>query len=188
LTAGAHSPSAPGRALLLIGPSSSGKSTLAAELQKQLWPSLWLHYAVDDFWTGFLAGHRPTPDGFARFYPAVYRAVAAFAHTGLDVILEAVISHAHLVPHVRTAFAGIDTTVVGLTCPLEELERREAIRPDRRTGLARNQHERLHTLWTYDLAVDTAKHTPAESAALVTAHLRRRPVATALRRTADRAT
>lgn len=43
---------------------------------------------------------------------------------------------------------------VGLRCPLEELERREAARGDRGNGDARRDARTVHTFCAYDLEID----------------------------------
>ena len=47
--------------------------------------------------------------------------------------------------------SGFDVFLVGLHCPVEELERREAVRGDRRVGDARRDAQTVHTFTGYDL-------------------------------------
>lgn len=62
---------------------------------------------------------------------------------------------------VRRAARRISKPVlfVRVDCPLEELERREQQRGDRRPGQAREQIEKLHGPGVYDLTVDTYAQT-----------------------------
>ena len=48
-----------------------------------------------------------------------------------------------------------DTLLVGVRCDLDELERRETARGDRRPGNARTQHQELYKEKQYDVEVDT---------------------------------
>jgi chloramphenicol 3-O phosphotransferase len=49
--------------------------------------------------------------------------------------------------------------LVGIMCSLEELERRESIRKNRRSGEAKGQFESLHKDLSYDFIVDTTNET-----------------------------
>lgn len=63
----------------------------------------------------------------------------------------------------RKALAHYHVLWVGLTAPLEILEDREKIRPDRRIGSARWQAEHVHEGVVYDLMLDTVEHTLLEN-------------------------
>lgn len=56
---------------------------------------------------------------------------------------------------------------VQLFCSLEELERRELERGNRRLGLARNYFDRVYAFRGYDQRIDSTTSTPAECARLV---------------------
>ena len=59
---------------------------------------------------------------------------------------------------------GSDADLIGVKCPLEELERREQARGDRQIGFARWQFERVHQYGSYDLEIDTFQSTPEDCA------------------------
>lgn len=48
-----------------------------------------------------------------------------------------------------------DVFVVGIHCPLPELERREQERGHRRIGEARQDYVSVHTFGTYDIEIDS---------------------------------
>lgn len=90
--------SKPGRVLLLIGPSSVGKTALAEALQEPL-PGLWLLAGVDMFW-GMLdearlpAGEfRTDSEEMRRITRGWHRAVAALAAEGNDVLVDELWTH-----------------------------------------------------------------------------------------------
>jgi chloramphenicol 3-O phosphotransferase len=51
-------------------------------------------------------------------------------------------------------FDGLEVVFVGVHCPLDELERCENERGNRRAGLARLQFEQVHARAIYDIEVD----------------------------------
>jgi chloramphenicol 3-O phosphotransferase len=68
-----------------------------------------------------------------------------------------------------------DIFYVQLFCTLEELERRERQRGDRRQGLARSQFDRVYAFDGYDLQVDSTSRTPEECAQLIASEALWRP-------------
>ncbi len=111
--------------------------------------------------------YHPSPDGTAvtvgpvgaRLIEGMRSAVVALADAGNDLILDDVLDAAS-VADVRHLLHGHRVLVVGLTAPLEELERREAARGDRLTGLSRDQLRWVETGAGCDLALDTSTTTP----------------------------
>src|SRR5947209_9104808 len=86
------------RVLLLIGPSSVGKTAVARELQRLL-PGLWLNAGVDLFW-GVLdeldlpeGEFRTDSDAMRRITRGWHRAVAALAAEGNDVLVDELWTH-----------------------------------------------------------------------------------------------
>jgi chloramphenicol 3-O phosphotransferase len=53
---------------------------------------------------------------------------------------------------------------VGVFCPIDVLEQREAARGDRKTGLARYQSARIHENSEYDVEVETHELSPNQAA------------------------
>jgi chloramphenicol 3-O phosphotransferase len=71
---------------------------------------------------------------------------------------------------------AFDVFFVGIHCPLEELERREAARGDRRIGEARADLHVIHTFGVYDLELDGTAPVAANVSRLMAAwHDRGRP-------------
>jgi hypothetical protein len=60
-----------------------------------------------------------------------------------------------------------ETHYVQLFCSLEELERREVERGDRRRGLARSHYDRVYAFRDYDQRIDSTTKSPAECARLI---------------------
>jgi chloramphenicol 3-O phosphotransferase len=173
--------------IVLNGGSSSGKSSLAVCLQQSL-PGTWLTLGIDDLIRAL--SHGPTditaggsmefkPNGTIAIAPEFYWAeaswyhgLAAIARTGTGLILDEVFldggdSQARL----EAALVGLAVVWVGVHCQPAVAEAREVRRPDRISGMARNQAERVHAGVRYDIVVDTTATSSGECAALIVSSL-----------------
>lgn len=103
-----------------------------------------------------------------RLLTGYYQSVAAFARAGSDLVVDHIFEDRAGFDEFMGALAGIDLFLVGVHCPLEELERRENSRGDRRVGDARKDLETVHTFCSYHFEVDSTR-APIENAELVLA-------------------
>jgi chloramphenicol 3-O phosphotransferase len=179
--------------IVLNGPSSAGKSTLAAELQRQ-WTGHLLMTGIDTFLAGCpgtffslpeddgTAG--PTTDGFRvvpgagpapswvpmpgsgglRLLRAAHRAWRAVNDTGLDQVIDHVLPDSESKFDARQVLRGPQYLWVGVHCDPAEAVRREAARGDRLLGLAAGTSAVVHHDMTYDVSVDTTTKSAAELA------------------------
>lgn len=157
-----------GTVVFLNGASSSGKTTIARALLGRL-DGVYLHLAVDDFLSALLAPYLEPEEGFEppaglqealnAYLPAMasayHAAVAALAAGGVNLIVDHVLQDPAWLRECVERLAGGPVLFVGVRCPLEELERREAGR-DREPGTARYQYDRVHAHGLYDVEVDTS--------------------------------
>jgi chloramphenicol 3-O phosphotransferase len=167
----------PGRVIFLNGASSSGKSTLAAALQRAL-PEPFLHVSSDHLVdSGMLPERRNDGGPFdwwervrPRFFDGFHRCLPALAHARNDLVVEHIIEFAAWRAQLARLLAGLDVFLVGVHCDLDELDRREKDRGDRRIGEGRTHVETdvIHTFGPYDFDVDT---TAGVSPAVVTSVL-----------------
>ena len=146
--------------ILLNGASSSGKSSIARELQRQF-PAPYLHLSIDHLRESgalslerFRSGEFAWADARENFLIGFERAVAAFAGAGNDVIVEYIVETREAMKRLRIALRGCAVFLVAVHCPLEELERREAARGDRPLGDARRDFFTVHEHCAYDLEID----------------------------------
>jgi chloramphenicol 3-O phosphotransferase len=183
---------AQGRIILLNGSSSAGKTTLAITLQ-QLLPDPWHHIALDQFRDGLggryrglnsppgtpgarglnvvpvtLGNERVTEVRFGDIGEQVLRgmrrAIAAFAREGNNVIIDDLMfERSYLFDYVDT-LAGFEVLFVGVRCPIDVVNAREAKRPGRFPGTATSHFDRVHAHCVYDIEVDTGVASPRSCA------------------------
>ena len=182
-----------GTIILLNGSSSSGKTTLARAIQ-QLSPEPVQHIALDQFRDGMSGRYRGMNsaadepgarglnvvprDGMTalRFgdigrltLKGMRRAAAAFAATGIDVVVDDLLLEPDFLADYLDVFAGHDVIFTGVRCDLETVTARERARPGRFPGTAASHFHQVHAGCRYDVEVDTAKSTPRECAEQVLA-------------------
>ena len=148
-----------GKIILLNGASSSGKSTLAAALQNALEEPFW-HYSIDHLLAaGTLPkdridrGHFRWNDLRPRFFAGFHASLPALAAAGNNLVVEHIIETKEWIDRLVNLLQGSDVFFVGVHCPLEELERREYARGDRRIGEAKADFETTHRFCEYDMEV-----------------------------------
>ena len=152
-----------GRIIFFEGVSSSGKTTLAKALQARLpEPFFWL--AGDTIWE--MAPEKFKNDMeviFPKIDAATINTIKLFSDLGIDAIVD-------MVPVIKSnrKFAKMlrqcPVLYVNVTCPPEELRRREQARGDRQVGLGESQLAGLSPQRTYDIIVDTHNSTIEECA------------------------
>ncbi len=159
-----------GKIILLNGPSSAGKSTLAQAIQQQIDEPFW-HVSSDQFVAAQMLPDRRDEGGdFAwsamrpRFFRAFHRCLPAIASAEHNLIVDHVIEFAAWMQELVGLLAAYDVFFVGVHCSLEELERRERARGDRTIGEARDHLQVVHTFGPYDAVVDSTLAPPADNA------------------------
>ncbi|HEX6818185.1 MAG TPA: hypothetical protein VF120_07410 [Ktedonobacterales bacterium] len=105
-----------------------------------------------------LVGMRIGPEGL-RFFGAMYHAMAAMAHYGVDLIVDTLIHEPRELREAVLAFRELPVLLVGLRAPREVIERREQTRGDRQHGLGLAFYESTHANAAYDLEFDTSTMT-----------------------------
>ena len=151
-----------GSLIWLVGGPSVGKSSIARAIQRSgdvdhAWVLAGDHHflrvvaadqvvrhvgVVDDEWPGwavpFVDGRVVGPPHAGpvarRLLEGMYRAAAAMAAAGNDVVLEDVVWEAAIADLARTALASTDVFVVKVVCPVSLALARERDRPDRFIG------------------------------------------------------
>ncbi|WRZ88020.1 chloramphenicol phosphotransferase CPT family protein [Streptomyces sp. NBC_01007] len=180
-----------GTVILLNGTSSSGKTSIARALLDLL-DGTWFHMPVDAFHAmrGGRGGSEMSDEDLQaevdRTAKGFHRAVAGMAAGGNNLVVDHPLSRRWRLLDLLDLLVPEDTVLVGVRCPLPELERREIERGDRQQGLAALQYGQVHSHQLHDLDVDTSLRSPAECALHIRDFLSDRPRPTAfdtLRRT-----
>lgn len=154
-----------GRAVLLNGPSSSGKSSIGQALLPLL-PDPWFLVPVDAVSGMRSTVHTRTLDEvetsemLRRTRRGYHRVIAALASTGNDVVMDYPLTEPW---RLADLLDGVDVTLVDVHCSQEEPIRRERRRGDRPHGLAASQ-TRVFSHGDNDIEVDTTTRTPAACA------------------------
>lgn len=162
-----------GRIVVLNGVPRAGKSSIARALQaRRAWLNLgvdlWRKATPDDLQPGIglrPGGERPDLEpAVARFYAALWDAVAGVSSGGLDVICDVGLHTSYARPLdtralMRQRLAGLPVLLVGVRCPLETILQRRGEDGAPREAVLRWQ-EAVHADISYDLEVDTSRLTP----------------------------
>jgi chloramphenicol 3-O phosphotransferase len=151
----------PGRVVILNGPSSSGKTTIAQAVRDHRGPDC-AAVSIDQF---YLSIHSERENNWSLFYSltkVLFASAAAFANQGFDVVVDSVFERPQCIEASLYTLKNIHVSFVGLNCPIDILERREIARKNRPIGLARNQNGRIHDDCVYDLILDTSELSVAD--------------------------
>ena len=150
-----------GKIIIINGPSSSGKTTLALALQKQL-DIPFIRFSFDLF-----IDHKAFPSeqiksgkfSWEQMRPSIFRGLhqclPALATAGNNVIFDHIIETKAWLYELVSLISESDVFFVGVHCSLAELERREIQRGDRRPGEARQDFQTVHSIPTYDLEMNS---------------------------------
>lgn len=180
-----------GTVIVLNGTSSSGKSSIARELQQTM-DGYYLHSGLDHFTDRLPAKFLVVSDGISpatadcfrlvvsketnrvveirlgpfafKLWAGIYRAVAALASVGIDVIVDDLLLDPRVIWEAANALSTYKAFFVGVRCPAEVAERRGQRRGDRLPGLVTVQSGMVHRHGCYDLEVDTLAMSPRECA------------------------
>jgi len=152
-----------GSVIVLNGTSSSGKTTLARELQSQC-SDVYLLCSLDAFWDMTPYGIPAGSKIFPNMKRALAKSVRALAETGHNVIVDIVFCGQKTYIELTEELEGLNFKIVKVGCPLDELEKRELARGDRKIGLAKLQYESVHDGVIYDLNLNTFTNSPEKCA------------------------
>ncbi len=151
---------------MLNGASSSGKSTLAKELQLYT-KEIYLHCTLDMFWNMTPPSVSANSINFPRLKCAMAQSVIALASTGHNVIVDIVLGGSEPDAEFIRTLSKIDHTMIRVDCALAELERREIERGNRKIGLAKSQFDIVHRDILYDMEIDTTVNSPQACAQMI---------------------
>ena len=152
-----------GNVIVLNGTSSSGKTTLAKELQAKC-HEVYLLCSLDAFWNMTPHGIPAGSKNFPNMKLALSKSVRALVETGHNVIVDIVFCGRKTYIEITEELKGLNLTLVKVECSLDELRKRELARGDRSPGLAESQYDSVHDGVLYDLNINTQTSSPEECA------------------------
>lgn len=145
--------------IFLHGASSSGKSTLARELQSFISCPFW-HVSIDHIRdSGMLPLQRFKTGDFNwsecrnSFFNGFHSSLKSYVDAGNNIILEHILDKDEWLTDLKSLFLNHSVLFVGVHCPLDLLVKREFERGDRPVGSAKNDYHRIHKNKVYDVEV-----------------------------------
>jgi chloramphenicol 3-O phosphotransferase len=153
------------RIILLHGASSSGKTSIAVELQKMM-DTPFLFFSSDQLVAAKLlpvVDRSGSSGPFSwkairpRFFDGFHRCIRALADANNDLIVEHIVEMKSWLDDCVSHLAAHEVFYVGVHCDLKELERRERERGDRQIGEAKSHlaDDQIHSFSGYDFEVDS---------------------------------
>jgi len=157
-------------AIVLHGPTSAGKSSLAKALQDSAAVPAF-HVALD----AFVTMSRRRDMRSAEEQDQAYRihcdnlrsTLARLVGSPFEIIVDLVLRDESELQACLRVLSVRPTYLVGVRAPLDVLEERERRRDDRGAGMAREQIGHPAYGRDYDVIIDTSTCTPAEGAAVI---------------------
>lgn len=157
-------------AIVLHGPTSAGKSSIAKALQATAsLPAF--HISLDAFVTMSNRRDMRSDAQRAQAYDIhcdnLRSTLARVVQTHFDIVLDLVLRDESQMDACLKVLRARPTYVIRVWAPLDVLEERERARDDRAAGMAREQVDHPAYRRAYDLEIDTSLCTPEEGALAV---------------------
>ena len=161
------------RLVLLNGPSSAGKSSVAEQLRRKmaLCGSDSVIISIDDYMK-VAEDEEIWEDDVFEIMPDMCRDITPALRQGKWVIVDHVITSPRIYEALLAAAVGFGVTAVLVTCSLEILRKREKERGNRFAGSAETSLQYLYPKDGYDLRIDSGETEPAASAETITEFLK----------------
>jgi len=150
-----------GNAIWLNGVSSSGKTTLAKTLQDRLSEPFYVlanDMFTDDPVCPIKFVNIDANETYRRALTGMYHAAKGFLDAGINTIIDDVLLQEDGYDRLEQCVGLLHdypVLFVHVTCPVDELRRREEGRNDRWVGMGESQLAKLTPMDTYDITVNT---------------------------------
>ena len=162
--------------ILLNGVSSSGKTSIARQLQEKL-NVLYLNFSIDSVLYALppsdlhaMIEGRPilrTEYKYAQLVYGFHAAIAGLLATGNRLIVDNAMTRKEWRTDFDKVVEPYEVARIGVLCDLSVAREREVARGDRAVGTAEREFPLVHINMSYDLTVDTSVHTPDESVTII---------------------
>lgn len=142
--------------ILLNGPSSSGKSSIAKCLKKKIAEkNKCIIVALDDYLV--MTNDKPIwEDDVFELTPQMCKDIHELLSDGYVVIVDHVITSERIYHSIIESFSEEEYKIVKVSCDIEILRKREIQRGDRYIGSSEASIEYLYSKDNYDLVVDSS--------------------------------
>lgn len=154
-------------AIVLNGASSSGKTSIAHALQ-EMWPTPLIHASLDSFIDVFnwpsIEAERARKECHEFGIRTFHDYLTSIADCTYPIIVDHVFEQSSWHDATRAALHCRRVLLVGIHCSLAVSEKRERDRGNRKIGLSRWQHKRVHDNLIYDFEFDTSDSSPEKGA------------------------
>ena len=147
--------------ILLNGPSSAGKSSIAKALRQKLTDSGHAVILSLDDYLQMSAKEPIWEDDVFAIMPRMGEDISSALREGNTVIIDHVITSARIYRALTDAVRGFPMKTVLVRCDVETLRRRETERGDRCAGSAEASLQYLYPKTGYELCVDSSEASPA---------------------------
>ncbi len=172
-----------GTIIILNGTSSAGKTSLVHELQK-IMPEPFLEAGIDIFlcmlprryfhqplWDEVLGKANQSGKMGHELVIGMYQTALTLSNMGMNILMDHVLIEPEWIKKCAETFQDSPAYLIGVRCPIDIVEQREATRQERTPGQARKQIEIIHDHLVYDFEVDTSRHTIESGAKAIKAFL-----------------
>jgi chloramphenicol 3-O phosphotransferase len=171
--------------IVINGGSSSGKTTIARELQAILTPP-WMRVGVDELIDALPPslidsasgidfgphGEVTVGEAFGEIEAAWIAGIAAMARAGARIIVEDVfLRGGQTQQRIRQLLGDVEVLWAGVRCPPAIAAEREEVRSDRVLGMAASQAESVHDGVDYDIEVDSSLSSSVDCARAIAAQV-----------------
>ena len=157
--------------IILDGPSSAGKTSLAKALQEELLPEIWLNFSIDHVIDAFpnsilekCAVNDWSDVDDDLLFAGTFSCVKGLLRSGYPVIFDAVISTKQTANQTIEAFLSHTAFFIAVRCDWEEIRRRTISRVDRTLEEAEYGFKTSPRHLNYNFRVDTTKLSPEDAA------------------------
>lgn len=166
--------------ILLNGTGSSGKTSIAKQLQEDL-PLQYLNFSIDSVLYALPesdlahmikgeAIHRAGYD-YAQLVDGYHQCLPSLLSSGCRLIIDNAWIDAQQVTELFGLLKGYRCCLVGVHCDLDVAKEREVKRGDRAIGLAEHEFPLVHDTMRYDLQLDSSEQSPIQSSQKVLSYL-----------------
>jgi chloramphenicol 3-O phosphotransferase len=165
-------------AIVLHGPTSAGKSSLAKALQDTAQTPAF-HVALDAFVTMSRRRDMRSPEEERQAHHLhcenLRATLARLVDTPFEIVVDLVLRDETELQDTLRVLSGRPTYLVGVQAPLDVLEERERLREGRASGMAREQMAHPAFRRNYDLVIDTSRQSPEQGAIAIRSFIRDHP-------------